>query len=191
LILPEPEENTFVDLAVLGQGSTTESDADTAQYGAGIGLAFPVQIGEWRVSIKPSAQYLNQKFHFTGLISDANRPDKLTGHPPTRIVLITGKDTLEVHAVGPSLEIEVEAVQVSSFAASVFVSGGAYNVLSDRDVRFQSITNATGDPDDTGRFRGTWTAEIDPWIYRGTVGMRIKWLGVSPGWFGGMSLRSD
>lgn len=176
---------SFVDLAILGQGSTTESDAENVQYGAGIGFAFPAQIGEWRISIKPSAQYLHQEFHFTGLISDANRVDKLIGFPPTRVVLLTGDDSLDVHAVGPGLEIEIEAAQVRSIAASVFISGGAYNVLSDRNVRFQSVTTATGDPNDTRRFRGTWTAEIDPWIYRASVGMRIKWLGINPGWLGG------
>jgi hypothetical protein len=182
---------SFVDLAILGQGSTTESDAETAQFGAGIGLAFPVQIGEWRVSIKPSAQYLNQEFNFTGLISDADREDKLIGFPPTRVVLLTGGESLDVHAVGPGLEIEIEATQIRSIAASIFISGGAYNVLSNRNVRFQSITNATGNPNDTRRFRGTWTAEIDPWIYRASVGMRIKWLGINPGWLGGAFSRSE
>jgi len=191
LIEPRGEGESFVDLAILGQGSTLLSDSETVQYGAIIGLAFPIQIGEWRVSIKPSARYLNQEFTFTGLISDANRVDKLVGFPPTRVVLLTGSDSIDVHAVGPGLEIEVEAAQVEDFGISVFISGSAYNVLSDRHVRFQSITNATGDPKATRRFRGTWTAEINPWIYRARVGMRFKWLGASPGWLGGAFSRSE
>ncbi len=184
-------EGQFVDLAILGQGSTTRSDAETVQYQAGIGLAFPLQVGEWRISLKPSVQYLNQEFLFTGLISDANRTDKLIGTPPTRVVLLTGSDSLDVHAVGPGFEIEVEAAQVKSFAASVFLSGGAYRVLSDRSVRFQTTADATGDPNDTTAFRGTWTAEIDPWIYRASIGVRFKWLGMPSGWLGGAFSRTE
>ena len=74
-------------------------------------------------------------------------------------------------------------------AASVFVSGGAYRVLSDRKVSMADEgTSNLG----TGLFRGQFSAEIDKWIYGANVGIRIKWLGLSPGWlFGGTTDRAE
>jgi hypothetical protein len=180
--LIEPGTANFPDAAILGQGSTTTSDADNVEYGASLGFAFPLEVADWRVSIKPSARYIKQKFDYTGLISDGDRPGDISAPPPTTVVALSGADSLDVHAVGPALEIEVEAARVKSLGASVFISGGAYRVVSGRNVSF-----STTGPDDQGSrtYRGNWSAQVNPWIYRANVGMRIKWLGFAPGWLGG------
>lgn len=167
--------------AILGQGSSTSSDADTVLYGASLGISIPVQIGDWRISIKPSARYLNQELLFQGVVLNAERSGLLGNRPPTNTIEIRGNDSLDVHAVGPGLEIEIDAARVGSIAASVFISGGAYNVLSDRKVAFSQRAR---DSLDTRTFQGDWTAEIDPWIYRANLGFRVKWLGFSSGWLG-------
>jgi len=167
--------------AILGQGSSVSSDADTILYGASVGVSIPIQIGDWRVSLKPSARYLNQEINFRGLVANAQRTGPLGNQPPTTIVEIRDSDSLEVHALGPGLEIEIDAARVKSIAASVFISGGAYNVLSDRKVSFSKRVR---DNLDTGDFRGDFTAEIDRWIYRANIGFRVKWLGFSSGWLG-------
>jgi hypothetical protein len=181
--LIEPDTLVFPDASILGQGSATYSDADNRQYGAVIGLSFPVDIGDWQLSIRPSARYLNQKFYFTGIVSDGDRPGVLAAPPPTTVVLLQGSDNLTVDAVGPALELELAAASVKGLAASVYVSGGAYRVLSDRDVFMR--TQDTSTPA-TGVYRGTWTAEIDPWIYRASVGMRVRWVGGPSGWLFGV-----
>ncbi len=181
--LIEPATINFLDLAITGQGSATTSDMDTAQFGAHVGMSFPIELGDWLVSIKPSARYLNQEVQFRGIVSDGDRADKVSGVPPTRVVLIQGAEKLTVHSVGPGLEIEIAAGGVRSLAASLFISGGAYRVLSNREVSF---TSTARDNLFNRRYVGTWNAEIDPWIYRANVGMRIKWTGLGEGWLGGL-----
>jgi hypothetical protein len=174
-------DDDFPGDAILGQGSSTKSDADTVFYGASMGVSIPVQIGDWRILIKPSARYLNQELYFQGDVLDAERSGILGNRPPTQTIEIRGNDSLDVHAVGPGLEIEIDAARVGSIAASVFISGGAYNVLSDRKVAF---SNRVRDNLDTATYQGNWTAEIEPWIYRANLGFRVKWLGFSSGWLG-------
>ncbi len=180
--LIEPTTGNFPDAAILGQGSTMTSDADNIEYGASLGFAFPLKVGDWQLSIKPSARYIKQKFDYTGLISNGDRAGDIPAPPPTTIVALRGSDSLDVHAVGPALEIEIEAGRVKSMGASVFISGGAYRVLSGRNVSF-----STRAPDDQNlrTYQGNWAAQVNPWIYRANVGMRIKWLGFAPGWLGG------
>lgn len=181
--LTEPEQPTFPDTAILGQGSELTSDADNVQYGATVGLSFPVDVGDWQVSIKPSARYIKQKFNYTGIVSNGDRQGILPAPPPTFVLLMQATESKDVHAVGPGLEIEVGAARIKSLAASVFVSGGAYRVLSDRSVKMTS-TGQTNPSNGLG-YRATWSAELDRWIYGANVGIRIKWLGASSGWFGG------
>jgi len=179
--LEQTAPTPFPAVAILGQGSTTISDTDNVSYGASLGVAVPIQIGDWRISIKPSARYLNQKISFRGIVLDAARTGPLGAQPPTREVVITASDSVDVHAVGPGLEIEIDAARVGPLAGSVFFSGGAYRVLSERRVAF---SRSVRDNLDSGNFRGDFTAEIDPWIYRADLGFRIKWLGFSSGWLG-------
>lgn len=181
--LREPFNTVFPEDAVLGQGSATSSDSKNVLYGASIGIAFPVQVGDWRLSIKPSARYMNQKFLFNGILLDAERTGAFPSNKaPTVTVQLYGNESLDVHAFGPGLEIELEVVRVQSFVGSVFISGGAYNVVGGGFTKFSKQgTDNFGNGDYTAK----WTADIDPWIFRGSVGMRISWAGMSSGWFGG------
>lgn len=182
--VPNPENNNFAPSAILGQGSATTSDAEPLQYGAMIGLSIPVDIGDWQLNVKPSARYLHQEYEFRGIFSEADRNGQLNNAPPpTSVTLLQGSEKLDVHAVGPHLEIEILATQVDSVGASMYINGGVYRVLSDRDVSFQKQGR---DNLNTRTFIAFWDAEIDPWIYRAGVGFRVRWLGAKSGWlFGG------
>lgn len=171
--------------AILGVGSQTTVDADNLQFGAHIGISFPVQIGDLQISIKPSARYLKQKLYFTGIVSGAERDQFAPPTDPTNHILTQGSDSLDVHAVGPGLEIEIDAGGVRSLGASIFVSGGAYRVLTEKNINFSSLGFGDNAPPFTA-YRGTWTADIDPWIYRASVGLRIKWTGAGRGWLFGL-----
>ncbi len=189
--LTEPAgSNPFSALEILGRGSETAVDLDNVQFGAHIGLSFPVQLGDWRVSIKPSARYLKQELQFFGIVSEAQRggPDDTVSVPraiPTNVILLQGSENTDVHAVGPGLEIEIEAGGVRNLAASIFISGGAYRVLSDRRIRFSNTVN---DSDGTAftNYTGDWTADIDEWLYRANIGFRVKWTGAGSGWLFGL-----
>ena len=189
---PVPEDppgvNPFNEEAILGVGSQTTVDADNIQIGAHIGLSFPVQFGDWQVAIKPSARYLKQEVFITGIVSDGERNQFDPRSIPTNFILMRGSESLDIHAVGPALEIEIEAGGVRSLAASLFISGGAYRVLTDTSVDFSNLGFGSNPPPFT-RYLGRWTAELDPWIYRASVGMRIKWTGAGRGWLLGLDGR--
>ena len=183
--LIEPEgTGDFRDVELLGLGSATEIDLENIQYGARIGISFPVQVGDWQISIKPSARYLNQELLFRGIVSEGIRIGDQPVGIPTNVILLQGSEKLDVHALGPGLEIEIETGGMRSLAASVFISGGAYRVLSDTEVSFTDTTfDSAGTPN---TYRGFWTSEVDDWIYRANVGMRIKWTGSRAGWLFGL-----
>jgi hypothetical protein len=176
--LKEPPAPQFPENAILGQGSSTSTDLQNRLYGARVGLSFPVEIADWQLSIKPSAGYIHQKIKFYGAVYKAYRE---TDFGPTQAVTLTGTDSSDVNAVGPSLEIELEAARVKSIAASVYINGGAYRVLTDRTISW-----STTEPDSLGlqTYRANWTSDLDPWIYRAAVGLRVKWLGLPSGWLG-------
>jgi hypothetical protein len=176
----EPLGTTFPDEAILGQGQATTADSDNVLYGASIGVLFPFEVRDWRISIKPQARYIHKKIDFAGVVLDAER-EGFPGDDPTLKVELFGDDSIDVDAVGPGLEIEIDAARVGSLAASIFISGGAYKVLSDRKTAFSTSGR---DNLDTGNYRGDWAAKIDPWIYRASAGFRVKWLGFSSGWLG-------
>lgn len=189
-ILGEPEGNgPFTALELLGRGSETTVDLDNIQFGAHIGVSFPVQVGDWRISIKPSARYLRQELQFRGIVSEgrrgANDMDSVSRSIPTNRILLLGSEDTILHAVGPGLEIEIEAGGVRSLAASVFISGGAYRVLSDDEVNF-SMTGRDSNGTGFTTYTGIWSADIDPWVYRASLGMRIKWTGAGRGWLLGL-----
>jgi hypothetical protein len=188
--LGEPDgNNPFSALELLGRGSETTVDMENVQFGAHVGLSFPVQLGDWRVSIKPSARYLHQKLQFRGIVSEGSRgpsdEDSVPRSIPTNVVLLQGKEDSDLHAVGPGLEIEIAAGGVRNLAASVFISGGAYRVLSDQKIRFTDTgRDSDGTPFTT--YTGMWEADIDDWLYRANIGFRIKWIGTGSGWLFGM-----
>ena len=178
----------FSERELLGRGSALTSDLDNLQYGAHVGLSFPIQLGDWRLSIKPSARYLKQEVVFDGIVSQGTRGFNadvfVPRNIPTNVILLQDSESLDIHAVGPGLEIEIATGGVRSLAASVYISGGAYRVLSDERVDM----NATGSDSDGTAFiyDADWTAEIDPWIYRANIGMRFRWTGSRQGWLFGL-----
>jgi hypothetical protein len=181
----------FSAISLLGRGTAIRADLDNIQFGAWIGVSIPVQLGDWKISIKPAARYLNQKVHFAGIFSHGIR-NNLTDigsqarNIPTNVYLVQFQDSLDVHALGPGLEIEIEVGAIRSLSASVFISGGVYRVLSDRKVDVEMTAN----PSRTGLpfyfFETKFTAELDPWIYRANVGLRFKWKGSPEGWLFGL-----
>jgi hypothetical protein len=187
--IDQPDVPAFPVQAITGVGSVTNSDARNVEYGAGVGIFIPFQVGDWSFAIKPSARYLRRHLNFDGFVIAARRPNPFG---PTQEIFIQGKDHLDINALGPFLELEVDVAHWwTSVGASVFIEGGAFRILSDHDVEFSGNTSApnptTGAPQ---FFRATWTADVDPWIYRGSIGVRLRWGGMRSGWLG-MGSRTD
>ena len=184
-LIPPVNTIQFPEDAILGQGSATLGDYDTALYGASVGLSFPFEIGDWKLSVRPSARYLHRRATFQGLVTRAFR---VIDAGPTSELVLRGKDSVDIHAIGPALEFEIEAARVDSIAASVYFGGGAYRLLNDRSISF-----STTGQDSLGQstYSANWTAELDRWMYRAGLGIRVKWLGLPPGWFGSGSPAKD
>ena len=73
--------------------------------------------------------------------------------------------------LGPGLELEIDAGRMGHMGFSVFIGGQAYRLLGSRDTRFTgSFTDATSTE------TATFSVEIDPWLVRGGVGLRVRWL---------------
>lgn len=176
--LQEPEEDSFTAGAILGQGSTSTVDLENLAYGAGIGIAFPVEIGDYKLLIKPAARYLRRSYKNRGAVLNAFRPNALG---PTRGVNLRAHEDFVVDAVGPSLEVEVEALGVGSLRSSVFANVGVFRILGNHNVAYST----TGfDSQGVEEFTANWIADVSPWIYRVGVGMRMRWSGLPAGWLG-------
>jgi len=183
--LKPPSNALYPENAILGQGSSTVTDLDNVLYGASIGLSIPLDIGDWKLSIKPSARYLHREITFEGRVMRAYRPFDFG---PTSELVLIDHDSKGVDAVGPGLEIEIEAARVKSLVASFYFGGGAYRVLGDRSIAFsQTRQDSLGQ----STYRANWTADLDQWIYRAGLGLRVKWLGLPSGWFGGGNTPND
>ena len=174
--LKEPDAAQFPEEAIGGQGSFVESDVQNVLYGASVGISIPFDVAGWELSVRPSARYLHRRVRFNGAVLDAIRPN-ING--PTRAIELRASDSLDVDAVGPALEIELNSFRFGSFGTSVFLSGGAYRVLSDRSIEFRAVG-----PDslNQGIFEASFSADLDPWIYRADAGVRIRWIGAPSGW---------
>lgn len=184
----------FTETAITGRGSVTNADIKNRQYGAAAGLFIPFQIGDWQLALKPGARYLRRTLQFDGRVIEARRPNDLTAPPEeTQQIFLSGDEDLDIDAIGPSLELEIDVARWwDDVGASLFVGGGAYRILGDRDVSFSDTTIApnpnTGAPE---TFRANFSSEVDPWIFHGSVGLRVRWQGFRAGWLGRGDSRTE
>ena len=168
-------EGGIPESAVPGQGSLTNASWDPLIVTAGFGVAFTVDRGEWRFRIKPSFEYIREEIKVNGLVNRAfalNPTDDGFGRATEfRFIELNGQQTETYHGIGPGLEIEVDAARLSPFVMTVFVSGQAYALLSPSDINFSDTYT-----DAYGTESAKWHFRPDPWVYRGLVGVRFRWL---------------
>jgi hypothetical protein len=171
-----PDRINFSEVAIGGVGSRTIVQYDTLSYGAGAGLVFGAKIGDYQLRFKPSVRWLRYSLDVDGTVLRAIKPD--VNDPFVRVVRLTDSDGLDVDGLGPGLEVELALVRRRSLLVSVFAGVNGYRVLGDREVRLSdSVTildEGEGLPTET--YTAEWNAEIDPWIVRGTVGLRFSWI---------------
>ena len=189
IVQPEPNilgNFNFEESQIIGTGSVTQADIRNRQYGAAAGLFIPFEIGDWHLALKPGARYLRRTMEFDGRVIAARRFDRRDPAEDTQQIFLSGDDDLDINAIGPSLELEIDVARWwDNVGASLFVGGGAYRILGDRDVSFsdtKSVFNSSTGLFDT--FRATFSSEVDPWIFHGSVGLRVRWQGFAPGWLG-------
>jgi hypothetical protein len=187
---PLPLERPYGEDAANGQGSVVETTYSTLSYGANFGVAFPVQVRERRVRIKPSVGWISYEVEASGTVVDAEcepptrcadvaPPHPAAGPGALREVSLTGDDRQRFHAIGPGLDVEVDTGRFGPLGTSLFVAGRAYRTLGDRSFEFEStqVYGNDGLPLANQAVSARWETEVDPWMYRVGVGLRLQWLG--------------
>jgi len=178
----------FGEGAANGQGSKTSAQIDTLVFGANLGVAFPFQVAGRQLRIKPSVGWINYEVAAEGLVVDAacaptNRCTNVArpgGLPPLigflRETTLTGNASQFFNGIGPGVGLEMDGGRYGPIGVSLFLGGSAYRILGDRTMTFdatQSYNDQLGMDVATAAFK----VKIDPWMYRGNVGIRFQWLG--------------
>lgn len=183
------ENIDFATDALLGLGSRTSSEIQTLGWGAAAGIAFPFRFRGHQLWVKTGAAWTRYSVDVEGLVVSGLKNDPKRGSvpwgPELREITLTGKRSATYDGIGPSLEIEMDVGQFGPIGASLFVGGEVYRVLGNRAVRFsdsESFPEGTlsGSPPyalPADTYTANWSYEVDPWLYRGRVGLRFSWLG--------------
>jgi len=190
-----PENTTLTTVptfAFLGVGSEVTSEIQTLGWGAGAGIAFPFELFGRRVWVKPGFAWTRYKLDVNYRVEAAvkNDPEFANLNNPIlgnqlRTVSLGGSRTASFDGIGPSLELELDVGHFGPIGASVFANGSAYKILGDRSLDFAAsasfeATEPSGNtnrglPEDT--YTANWTFDVDPWLYRAAVGIRLHWFG--------------
>jgi hypothetical protein len=165
-----------------GQGSSLETQVDTLVFGANLGVAFPVEVLERQLRIKPSVAWINYKVEADGLVVDAACGDPNAIPPSTRCndflreMTLAASDSQRFNGIGPGVDVEMDAGQLGPLGVSLFLGGRAYAIVGDRDMSFsdtKSYDDRLGTDDATALFK----VKVDPWMFRAHVGIRFHYLG--------------
>jgi hypothetical protein len=186
----------FREDAANGVGTRVSTQMGLMIYGASLGAAFPVPLGERRLRIKPSISWINYEVSAKGLLVNAAcapSPQPCTnvypatwmpGDPPLAVGFLrqpealSAKDSKRFNGIGPGLDVEVDTGRFGPIGSALFLGTRAYYVLGNRDISFG--TGADFDDllgMDTAQVN--FRTEVDPWLFRAHVGIRLQWLG---GW---------
>ncbi|MHA7838883.1 MAG: hypothetical protein ACX98W_15605 [bacterium] len=202
---PNPETQSFSAESAAGQGSEVVLERERLTFGAHAGLAFPFEIYGRPVQIKPSIGWTRFSIDFQGQVADAdclpvirsgamttecNPNDLGVGQAGDQFGLgflretrLTDKDSRSFDGIGPGLHIEMDAGPAGPFRTSVFAGFRIYRILGNRDFDtrvgprqiFDEINVDQGRPADEVSAR--FAFDVDEWLYRAGVGVRIQWLG--------------
>lgn len=200
------EAAAFPEQSTLGQGSEVRGEVDTLVYGAHAGIAFPVELLGHRLRIKPSFAWIRYDIEFEGRFAKAecrrfnsfNFLDRRGCSPSNDGFLreVTGQasDAETFDGIGPGLDVELDTGRVGPLGTSLFVAARVYRILGEREFEIDGPTqefafvddvsseSAFGTPEETGALPGgtassRFSFDIDPWVYRVGVGLRIHWVG--------------
>lgn len=159
--------------AVVGQGSRVSVNNERLTYSAGLGLSFEFPVAGRKVWIKPSAEYAALRIKTSVRVSRAvaisGGGSEPNGIADFRHVLIEGRRQRTFHAAGVGLELETEAGRLGPLDMTVYASVQALNILGGRQV---SLTRSNAEnANETARFR----MQLNDWMYRAGVGIRLSW----------------
>jgi len=186
---------SFGEDSLNGTGSQVEARVGTTIFAAHVGVAFPFAFGERQFRIKPSFGWINFKVSSFGLVVDgacdptAPENGACTDYTPNvagptlpgflRETHLSARDSKRFNGIGPGLDLEMDTGQFGPFGVSVFMGGRAYVVLDDRKMTF-GATETFNDQIGNDEASALFEVEIDKWMYRAHVGVRLQFIGYQP-----------
>ena len=168
---PAPPREDLPLGALQGMGSATTAEVEPWVFSAGVGVALTFQLRGRSVRVKPSLEYRTERTTYKALISNGESIAG-SGVCPCRTASLSAEKKSTYHGIGPGLELEMDAVRVDPFVLTVFISGQAYRILSERNTRI----DVQGAYDDGFPLSAEASATRDAWSYRGGIGLRFRWL---------------
>ncbi len=164
---PSGGPTAYGTIGVAGAGSELVSRPKPVSYGVQLGLAFPVEVLNRRIMIKPSAAWIQYRIGLSGRVLAALKddingyaayldPDNATGvglyGSMRREIDLSANKTQTINGIGPGVEVELDSGRFGQFSAAVFASAHAYKVLGKRKFRLTKAQTFAADPyvDDVG-----------------------------------------
>jgi hypothetical protein len=181
-----PRPSSFSESDINGVGSKATTNYDTLSFGASFGVAFPLQVRERWLRIKPSVGWISYKAELEGKLVDGEcePPTSCTavqqGTPGTlREINLTGSDSRRFHALGPGLDVEMDTGRFGPLGTSLFLGGRAWRTFGNGKLEAETTVVYPNDglPLAGQAVFARWDAEVKPWIYQASVGLRVQWLG--------------
>lgn len=200
-----PEAQSFTEDAAAGQGSEVVLERDDVAFSAHLGLAFPFELFDRPILIKPSFGWTRFDIDFQGQVSDADCLPVTRGNIQTtecnpndlgtgqfgqqfglgflRETRLISQESRTFDGIGPGLHIEMDGGPVGPFRTSVFIGARVYRILGNKDFTIRSGPREIFDEINVSEGRGPDQAvarfgfEVDDWLYRAGIGVRLQWLG--------------
>lgn len=185
-------DTSFSEDGAIGNGSETVATIGDLGFGAFAGFAFPFEWLDRDFVIRPSVNWLRFEVDIEGFASDAECREFTVGvNTVTRCVTTTtsgpgflrettlrGSTTETFDAIGPGIDLEMEIGRVGQFVPSLFFGARFYKILGDRKIALSDGPDSFSDVVGNDEARARFGFEVDPWIYRLGVGLRVTWLGL-------------
>lgn len=172
-----PGGNRFGETAVLGRGSKLTVQQQGPQVHAGLGVAFELDLWDSEyIRIKPSFVYSRIPTDVYAVVHRPIRIGALDAPFDSRFRYFIQKEKFRevYHGVGPALEIEYDLQnRIGPIGVTLFIKGHASHLFGDLKTRLLLSQEVGGGAEPE---TATYKYSQDRWVYRGTTGVRLRWL---------------
>ncbi len=166
---------------VAGRGNGVFVQPQGPQVHAGIGPAFTFDLfGEHRIRIKPSLVYSRLRVDVKAVASRAVRTANTINftnrvfEDEFRTIELQDRHNEVYHGLGPALELEYDTGnRFGPFEVTLFMKGHASRLFGDVTT---DLSKANPNPLSEAEERVFWKYRQDRWIYRGSTGVRLRYL---------------
>ncbi len=182
--------NCFDQNSIAGVGSRTTAQVQPLVFASHAGVSIPFELYGRRLYVKPSFGWIRYTMKVDGRVLSALKPSLQPGDiqvPDIRFITLENEEKQSFDAIGPGLELELDVGRFGPLAPSLYIEGHGYRLLGDRTMKFSDSSGLLQcGPGSSfacpvvlppAEYDARWSFKADPWIYRGGIGMRFRWIG--------------